>query len=170
MANDRDPSNINYLSPLGYKFMIKKVPNTNYFVQACNVPGITAAIAPQPTPFVKIPRAGDHIDFSEFNLTFKVSEDFDSYLDIFAWICGYGFPDSWDQYEEIVAKPNGEKVYSDGTLIILNSTMNPNIEVTFEDMFPTALSDLVFDSREGTVDYITATATFAFKQFKIRRI
>ena len=35
------PDNQNFLSPVGYKFQIKKTPKTNYFVQAVNLPSVS---------------------------------------------------------------------------------------------------------------------------------
>ena len=167
---ERNPNNLNYLSPLGYKFQIKKIPNTNYFVQRANVPGLSSSPVPVSNPFTKVPRAGDHIEFEPFNITLKVNEDFSSYLDIFAWINGYGFPDSHKQYEALSKKQVGEAVYSDGTLIILNSQMNPSIEVTYENMFPTSISSLEFDSMLEDVEYLTFTVTFHYTKFTIKLI
>ena len=38
---DTQPINKNFLSQLGFKFVINKTPNINYFVQSINIPGIT---------------------------------------------------------------------------------------------------------------------------------
>ena len=60
------PDNTQFLSPLGFNFSIKKLPNTNYFVQAVNVPTVQMGDAVLPTPFVNIPTIGDRMAFAEF--------------------------------------------------------------------------------------------------------
>lgn len=59
---------------------------------------------------------------------------------------------------------------SDATLVILNSNMNPNFEIVFEDLFPTSLSELNFDTTLADVEYITATATFRYISYTYRKI
>ena len=42
--------NQNFLSPVGFKFQIKKTPKTNYFVQAVNIPSVVVGEAVRPRP------------------------------------------------------------------------------------------------------------------------
>ena len=35
------PSNINYLSPVGFRFTLANFPDVNYFCQAANIPGLS---------------------------------------------------------------------------------------------------------------------------------
>jgi hypothetical protein len=62
---------------------------------------------------------------------------------------------------------SGEGIYSDCTLTILSSAMNPNMEITFIDAYPISLADLTFDTREQDVNYLETTATFAYRKFNI---
>ena len=64
----------------------------------------------------------------------------------------------------------GEGSVSDATLSVLNSASKPNLSITYQDVFPTSLSDVVFDSRQADIDYIEATATFRLKFFNIDKI
>ena len=38
---DTQPTNKNFLSPLGFRFTIKKAPNLNFFVQSVNIPTLS---------------------------------------------------------------------------------------------------------------------------------
>ena len=80
-----------------------------------------------------------------------------------------GFPDNFDQYKSIAGRPfvSGEGVFSDISLTVLSSAMNPNIDITFIDCFPVDLSELSFDSTPADVEYVTATATFANRRFTV---
>jgi len=180
-AISNQPTNKSFLSPLGFKFTIKKTPHINYFVQTCSMPSVTLGRVDVPSPFVKIPYAGDHIEFGEFTLTYKVDEDLKNYLEIYNWIVGLGFPDNFDQYKNVEIRRNGKNTgsvdrlsgagpYSDGTLVILSSAMNPIHEVVFEDMYPVSISELEFTTTDADVNYLTSTVSFAYRKFTINTL
>ena len=166
-----EPTNKNFLSPLGFKFSIKKTPNVNYFVQSIEMPSMQLGEASFPTPFKRMPVAGDHIEYGSLTFTFKVDEDLANYLEIYNWIKAIGFPDNFDQHKAVdpkyVRPYTGEGIYSDASLVILSSAMNPTNEVLFRDAFPVSLSNFSFDSRMMDVDYVEATAEFKFRTFDI---
>ena len=169
--NDQ-PDNTQFLSPLGFNFMIKKLPNTNYFVQSVNVPSVQATDVVVPTPFTNIPTIGDRLNYSEFQLSFKVDEDMTNYIELYDWLLQLHFPEDFAQSKNIYQKQNNvdflaDGPYSDATLTILNSAMNPNKEVIFEDCYPIALSDLQFSTTAASVDYIECQATFRYRMFRI---
>jgi|TARA_R110001583_G_scaffold5079_5_gene28044 hypothetical protein len=172
--NDQ-PNNVNFLSPLGFNFAIKKLPNTNYFVQAVNVPSVQMGDAIMPTPFVNIPTIGDRISYAEFQVSFKVDEDLRNYIELYDWMVQLGFPEDFSQAKNIYEKQNNvdfmaEGPYSDATITILNSAMRPNLEVLFEDAYPISLSDLQFSATSPSVDYIECQVTFRYKLFRILRL
>ena len=171
------PENKNFLSPLGFVFQIKKTPGVNYFVQSESLPNLTLGQADVQTPFVKLPVPGDHIDFGQLQVTFRIDEEMRNYKEIFDWIVALGFPDNFNQYRSIapqrgaigglIAPTSGAGVYSDGSLIILNSVKNPIIEFSFIEMYPVALTDVAFDTKLSSVDYLDATVTFAYRTFTL---
>ena len=172
--NDQ-PNNVNFLSPLGFNFAIKKLPNTNYFVQSVNVPSVQMGDAIMPTPFVNIPTIGDRISYAEFQVSFKVDEDLRNYIELYDWMVQLGFPEDFSQAKNIYEKQNNvdfmaEGPYSDATITILNSAMRPNLEVLFEDAYPISLSDLQFSATSPSVDYIECQVTFRYKLFRILRL
>ena len=167
MAITNTPSNVNFLSPLGFKFQIKKAPNVNFFIQSVSLPSITLGSAYIPTPFVRQPYAGDHLEYGDLSITFKMDEDLKSYMEIHNWIVAIGKPDNFDQYKDISLASAGEGVYSDLNLTILSSAMKPIHEITFVDSFPIDLTPLVFDARSQDVDYLESTSTFKFRKYTI---
>lgn len=166
----RQPVNKNFLSPLGFKFLLLKAPTVEYFVQSVNLPSLGFQSADVPTPFVSLPFPGDHLRYGEFNLTFKIDEDMKNYLEIFNWLVGLGFPDTFDQYKNIANVSTRDGVVSDATLMILTSAKNPNISISFKNMFPTSLSDIQFDTTQTDVEFVNATATFKYQSFTIAQI
>jgi hypothetical protein len=171
-AIDNTPSNRNFLSPLNFKFQIKKAPNVNFFIQKVNIPSI-AMPNPQPNnPFVKTPIPGEHINFGELTITFKVDEDLQNYLEIYNWIVALGKPQNYDQFKTIQEKPitSGDGIYSDISLIILSSTKMPNYEITFADAFPVELSQIIFNTTDTDVNYVEASTTFRYTYYNITNI
>ena len=162
----RQPPTINFLSPFGFKFVINKIPNVDFLVQATEIPQVAMNAAKMPTPFVEIPFAGDHIQYSPLNIIFKVDEDLINYIELYSWFKGLGFPFNFQEAQEVYK----EGAYSDGTLTILNSAMNPCAVVTYYDMFPTGISQLSFDSRNTDVKYVDCTATFLYRSFDIKSV
>lgn len=165
-------TNNNFLSTVGFKFGIKKLPTTNFFVQSVNIPGLRLGFPEIPNPFIKFPIPGDHLQFNDFTITFKVDEDMKNYNEIYDWMVALGFPDSFDQYRLIDSKSatSGEGKISDGTIQILNSARIPNINVTVVDMFPTSLSDIIFDARDTALEYAQATVVFKYRKIRIDKL
>jgi hypothetical protein len=142
----------NLLSPLNFSFKLKKAPNVEYLVQQISVPGLNLGTATSPTPFVRLTHPGN-ITYDDLRITFKAGENLTSYLEIYNWIEGLGRPDSYQQYDYTP---------TDATLVILNSAKRPIINIQFQDIFPTSLTSLEFDSTMTDVQYMTVDATFSF--------
>ena len=169
---DNQPTNINFLSPLGFKFQIKKTPNLNYFVQSVNLPTVSIGTIEVGTPFIKIPFPGDKLTFGQLDVTFKVDEDMENYTEIFDWLMAIGHPDNFTTGASIYAAPamSGNGVFSDLSLVILTNGMRGNKRINFSDAFPVNLSDITFDSTLSDVEYVTATATFAYRRYTIESL
>ena len=50
-AINNTPENKNFLSPLNFRFQIKKAPNVNFFIQKVNIPQIELPQVDTPNPF-----------------------------------------------------------------------------------------------------------------------
>jgi len=150
----------NLLSPIGFQFVLTRTPNIEYLVQNVSIPGMQLGNADVPTPFVRIVQAGN-LTYDNLSVTFKISENLESYLEIFNWMEALGHPDEFDQYADL---------RSDAKLIILNSAKRPTFEVTFTNIYPTSISDVNFDATLGDVQYLNATATFAFDRMRFKSI
>ena len=164
MANNY-PANPNFLSPLGFRFHVRKLPNVSFFTQQAIIPTVSLGTANVPTPFSNIPVPGDHLIYADFSLTFKVDEDLTNYIEVYNWMVSMGFPESFDQYTVNPRYQLNSGMYSDGVVEILNSAKGAVAEVRFVDMYPTMLCDVSFDTRSTDVNYIEATVQFAYRSF-----
>jgi len=160
------PTNKNFLSPLGFRFFIKKTPGVNYFVQSASIPSISLGTAQVSTPFVRVPFPGEKLEFGDFTITFRVDEELKNYLELYNWMYGLGKPKSFEESKALYGAPGmGNGPISDATLIVLNSAKNPVITINFVNMFPSMLSELVFDTRQTSVNYVDCAATFTYESF-----
>jgi hypothetical protein len=178
----KQPDNMNYLSPLGFRFLLDRTPTTEYFIQSTSIPSITLGEYTQDTPFVNIPLPGSKLRFEPVDFTFRVDEDMKNYMELYDWLSGLGFPESFTQYSNFVnnsratrpgsavGKESAEDQYSDGSLIIMTSSQNPNVRVNFKSMIPISLSALTFDTTFSDVDYLQAQVTFAYTYYDIEKI
>jgi len=157
-------TNPNFLSPLSYKFVLKRTPNINFNVQTVRLPGLSLSATETATPFVTMPNSGK-INFSPLTITFRVNEDMSDYLEIHNWMKGLGSPTNFTDYAALKQSTFG--LYSDATLVINNSRRLGNISATFIDMFPIELSDLQFTTMDVDVNYIECTVDFRFLRYEI---
>ncbi len=164
--------NKNFLSPLGFKLLLKRAPGVEFFVQAVKLPGLSLSSIETFNPFVAIPYGGDHISFEELEVTFIVDEEMKSWLEIYSWIRDTGFPEKFEQYKNIAKKNRleGEGLKSEIVLVILNSVMRPNIEITFHDSMPISLSGFTMNTVDNSVKYFTSTARFRYTYFTLNRV
>lgn len=171
----RQIENRNFLSSLNFKFTLNRAPKVAFFTNRANIPGISLGVANQPNYLNDIPVPGDKMEFQDFTLRFLVDENLENYMEIQDWMRGLGFPESLQQiYDWQNSNENFEpqlksdmNLYSDGTLIVLNSTQNLNFQIYFRSMFPVELSTLEFDSTNMEEEYFTADVTFKYLMYNI---
>jgi hypothetical protein len=172
MSLNTQPDNVNFLSPVGFKLVLARAPATSFFLQNVTIPGLTMPSTIQPTPFVKIPIPGDHIDYDDLQITFKIDENLSNWLEIHNWMEALGFPDKFEQYKALADKENGDinLITSDITVTILNSAMNPNLEFKFEDAFPVSLGSFDLNTTDASIDYVSSNATFKYRKYTITKL
>jgi len=85
---------------------------------------------------------------------------------------GMGFPDRYAQYADIKSKgkTTGEGIYSDASLTVLTSAMNPNIEFSFRNVFPYSMTDIDFNTVSADVEYLEATVSFRYELFTVSSV
>jgi hypothetical protein len=171
-ALDNQPSSVNFLSPYGFKFWIKRAPATNYMLVKVNIPGISVPAVEEATPFVFLPHTGDHGKFNILTATFQVNEDLRNYLEIHSWLRNIGKMDDFNEFKSLSTVPQytGLGLTSEVMLTILDSAKNPMMTFTFHDAIPTDLSDLTFDAKLPDIMYLTATVDFRYSTFDYERV
>ena len=170
--------NRNFLSPVGFKFGLKRAPAVAFFCNEANIPNLTLGVAEQPSYLRNIPTPGDKIQFGDLQLRFLVDEDLTNFMELQNWIRGLGYPESLQEFQDLddrgqltdafgQFKQSRDDIYSDGSLQILSSNLVPQFQVVFNDLFPVSLSTLSFDATDTDIEYFTADVSFKYTIYSI---
>lgn len=168
------PINTSLQAPNRYQVTFNRVPNTSYFCQNLNIPGVSLGEIIRNTPFVDLYSPGEKLIYDSFNITFLLDEDLKAWLDIHDWMRALTFPEDFKEYRDLPRlskfsnKPNPQ--FSDATVTILTSKYNANYSVKLFDCFPVSLSSIMFNSSDSAESTITADATFRFAYFNIDKL
>ena len=169
---NREPTKLDYASPIQFRFKMTKIPKVEFFVQTANIPGINLGTAVVPSPLYDYPVPGDKIDYGDLDIEFFIDENLENYLQIEKWMRSLGFPESIG--ESIPLDPNEEDLLmgarSDGTLLIYNSNFQPIAKINFKDLFPIALTPVPFSADATDINYIMATVTFKYTIFNVESL
>ena len=147
------PKNINLLADIQFKFEISDLPNTSFFVQTVNVPGINLTEQDIPRPqHLGFSRFTGVVEYEPLNITFLIDEYLKNYQSIWNWMMD----------------KDGQN--TSAVLTLLSSHMNPFMEVHFNGVFPIGLSELLFDSTSVEPDYKVANLTMTYKNYTITNL
>ena len=157
------PTNRNFLNPIGYILKLDKFAGVDFFCQSANVPDVSMPTIEVASRFRNLPMIpGGGVTFGDFTVRFIVDEDLKNYYSVHSWMRDNGNAD------EMARTTPEADIYTNGQLHIVTSSYNPAFVVDFVDLFPVALSNLQFDATITDVEYITAEVTFKHQQFSIR--
>jgi hypothetical protein len=174
VALTRNPQNTNLLQPTKYLLMFDRIPDTQYFCQSINIPGITGSQIQVNSPGLDFYIAGNKMSYGNLNISFVLDEELLSWRNIHKWFRSFASPEGTNERNSLSAienhgnsKSSSMAPYSDAVLTILTGLNNANFRVDFYNLFPVSLSDVQFDTRLSAEETMTADATFAFEYFNI---
>ena len=164
------PANKSFLSNNKFDFILRRIPNFTYFVQAVNLPSLSLQSTTVNTPFSALSVPGNQIGFGTLALTFIVDEDMQSWYEIYNWIFKLGNPKGFDKRGGLKDKDELiDSVTSDATLFIKTNANNPNFKIEFYGVYPTELGDMQFSAVDNQ-DFITSTVTFNYTYYEATNI
>ena len=180
----REPSVLDYASPIQFRFKCSKLPKVEFFCQTANIPGIGLGVADVDTPLKSIPFPGDKVTYQDLAISFLVDENLNNYKEIHDWIIGLGAPQNHTQFSTLrdtgtdrfpgqtTNSPNNNTIpdggtYSDATLTVLNSKNIAVTEIRFHNIFPTSLGALSYDVQASDVNYLSVGVDFSYMYYEI---
>ena len=158
----------NYLSPLEFLVTIKRLPNTEFFTQSIQIPGINTTPVETENPFNRLMWTPEKVQYAPLDLSFMIDEDMSNYREIHDWIVGTASPQNPLQYRKL--KESREGLTSDISVLIETNKKNANVLITYKDCFPIGLTPLQLDTRTHDVVYPQASATFVYNWFTIEKV
>ena len=177
---DRQLQNRNYLSPIGFVFILEKARKVSFLCQKAELPTMSISEIVVPTPgFVQLPIPDGQATYANLNIEFVVDEDLENYMQIHNWMRAISTPEEYEErfqwiddntYDPNLSTDTARTFVSDASLQVLNNNNVANFDVTFKDAFPVALSSLPFDVTSGDNAYFTATATFRYTLYEVRNV
>jgi hypothetical protein len=153
MALNDQVKNINPITEVQFRFEVLDCPATTFFVQTVNLPGLTMDPIAIGRPLRSgVTLAGGGVEYELLEVGFIVDEYLKNWQEIFNWMTG--------------PQPR----YSGAVLTILSSSMNPTLEIHFANVFPTALTELQFDSAVQETTSLISTVTFNYSIYTIKNL
>jgi len=185
----RQPSIMDYASPIQFRFKCSKLPKVEFFCQTANIPGIGLGVADIETSLKSIPFPGDKVNYQDLAISFLVDENLENYKEIHDWIIGLGAPQDHTQFANLRATSSDRfpgtsssnaitgqatsdplpesGMYSDATLTVLNSKNIAVTEIRFHNIFPTSLGALSYDVQASDVNYLSVAVDFSYMYYEI---
>lgn len=168
------PSNMNPLSPTGFKFAITKLPKLQFYSQSVNLPGIILGEPSFGTPFARIPVPGEQLTFDDLRIQFLVDETMENYQAIQNWLFGLGYPQDYAQYSELLSADKVTNLatneltrsMSDASLFILTNNNTESKIVSFKNVFPTSLESVTFTGVDNDIQYLIGNVTFKYSYYE----
>lgn len=173
MSLTTQPANPNFLNPINFRFVLHRAPTLNFFTVDASLPSVTLDAIYQSTPFIPIPKPSTKLSYGRFNMTFKVDENFVNYQEIYDWMSHLGLGEGFPDYANNIDKETnatGRGPVCDSSLIILDSSKKPNIEIRMRDTFPTNLGNIEFAVDANDVRHASCRVEFALRDFVVFKL
>ncbi len=171
-------NNVGTLLNNHFKFVLEGLPDLGFMAQSIQIPLVQAGTVDRNNPYRVIKEVGDHLSYSPFDVTFKVDLALKTYYSIYWWMCGYGFPRSYEEIQAFrtarasrLANPRPtvrELEKTTAAVYLLAPDTNATIATfRFEDVFPISLGELQFESTDSEPLEVKTRVTFATNGFDI---
>jgi hypothetical protein len=161
---NRNPQNTNLLQPTKFLLTFGRIPDTQYFCQEVNLPGVTLGEVNRATPFLDMFSPGTKLTYDPLEITFTIDEELLSWKNLYDWFISIADPDGFEKRTYVKELQRTEH-FSDATLTILSALNNPVLRIQFSNVFPLTLNDINFDSKLSADTIITAKATFRYQSY-----
>jgi hypothetical protein len=167
------PTDLSPLNPNGFTFNVSRLPDTTFFIQSVNLPGLNLGEFMQANPLIQNPIPGEMLTYQDLSVEFQVDANMINWKAIHDWMIGLGYPESHKQYLSYLTADEKAKIseisqnYSDATLQVLSGQNTPVKTFTFVDCFPTSLDPIQFESKMQDVMMVSARATFKFAYYQV---
>lgn len=158
MASNLD---LNYLLPTKATMSFFGAKTFSFNVQTYKIPKMFGYIAEQPTPHLAVPLPGNKLVYDLLEISFLITENLESYLELYNWMRGIYAPYGSPEYK------NKELYLEQAELAIYNASNNLIMKIKFIDIFPVKLDEVLFDTESTNIEPVKTKVEFAYRNFDI---
>lgn len=148
-----DGSSVSYdgLPANQFRCLFPKVPNTVFFLQSWEVPGVSIIQVDRETPYLLFDEIGEKMNYTPFTIRFLIDKNMKNYKEIHDWM------------KRISVSQTQKDETSDAFIFT-----GDNKIIRFIDCWPSDLSSIEFitNVEVGNIQYLTASCTFAFDYYE----
>lgn len=152
---------LDYLLPSKASLDVIGADGFSLNVQTFKIPAVYGYTATQATPLAMRPLPGNKMIYPRLEVSFIVTENLESWLEIHNWMRGLYAPERTEEYQN-------KKLYlQEIILTTYSSANNPLMRVRFHDAFPVTLEEIAFNVQEPSADPIKSKVEFEYIRFDI---
>lgn len=155
---------LDYLLGTKASFDIAGANTFSINVQTFTIPSIYGYIAEQPTPFVSVPLPGNKAVFGYMDISFLVTENLQSYMELYNWMRGIYQPERSEEYI------NKKMYLEEAVLTTYTSANNPYMKFKLTQCFPVKLDEITFNMQATIAEPQKCKVSFAFMRFDVELI
>lgn len=133
-------------------------------VQTFTIPSINGYVAYQATPMAEVPLPGNKAIWGNLDISFLVTENMQSYLELYKWMRGIYQPERSEEYI-------GKKLYlEEAVLTTYTSANNPYMKFKLTQCFPVKIEEITFNMQATQAEPQKCKVSFAFLRFDVELI
>ena len=160
----------NQLQSDKFRVIFNFIPNVQFFARNVTIPDVSMQPVELSNLNNKIFFHSNKLSYSEFNLTFRVDEDLENYMEILKWIKTMSAPEEFEQFKNYRPptsdiRDTTHDMSTDATVYILSNVDQPNKKVIFKNIFPISLSS--FDLAQDNTQPADVSAIFRYDYFDL---
>lgn len=157
-------NSLDFLLNTKASFDIAGVNSFSTNVQTFTIPSIYGYVAEHMTPMAAAPLPGNKAVMGYMDISFLVTENLKSYLEIYQWMRGIYAFERTEEYKN-------KKLYLEqATLTTYTSANNPYMRISLVDCFPVKIDELTFNTQAAEAEPMKCKVSFAFLRFDISLI
>lgn len=129
-------------------------------ISSLTIPGITGGQLIYHTPIRPMVYPGDSLEIFDMNVSFRLDEEYDTWLKLFEWIT----------FNKSTKEIDMHLFMTDINILIHNSKFNPIFNIKLTDCFPFSISDLPLDVTIDSAEVINFDCMFKVNDMEIERV
>lgn len=157
-------SQLDYLLSTKASFDIAGVNTFSTNVQTFTIPSIYGYVAEHPTPMASAPLPGNKAIFGYMDISFLVTENLQSYIEMVNWMRGIYAFERTEEYK------NKKLFIEQATLTTYTSANNPYMRIKLIDCFPVKIDELTFNTQSTEAEPMKCKVSFAMLRFDMELV